>query len=121
MLRSSLLVLTFALLMVTACGGGGVSQPAGSIKVTMSEFKFDPTSIEAKSGKVVFFLVNTGSTSHDLVIMDRSGKEIAKSELVSGGSAGVFTVENLAAGSYVVICDVAGHRASGMEGQLKVT
>ncbi len=120
MLRWLPLVLVLALLPAAACGGGP-SQPEGSIKVTLTEFKFDPSSIDAKSGKAVFFLVNSGSTSHDMVITDSSGKQLAKSELVQAGNAAVFTVDNLAAGSYVIYCDVAGHRASGMEGQLKVS
>jgi len=46
----------FALLVLLApgCGGGGSSgggQPAGSIKVTLSEFKFSPSSMSAPAGK----------------------------------------------------------------------
>ncbi len=120
MLRGLLLLVALAVLPATACGGGS-SQPAGSIKVTLTEFKFDPKSVSAKSGKVEFFLVNSGTTSHDLVITDGSGKQVAKSELIQPGNTAVLTVDNLAAGSYTIFCDVAGHRESGMEGTLQVT
>lgn len=109
-----------AALTVGACGGG-VAQPAGSIKVTMTEFQFAPSSIPASSGKVVFFLVNSGTTSHNMVIRDSANKRIKASELVSAGDSNVFTVDNIAAGTYTIFCDQQGHEASGMKGTLTIT
>lgn len=123
MTRRTLLTLALVLLPVaTACGGGGgTSQPAGSIKVTMTDFKFDPGSISASHGKVVFFLVNQGSSAHDFVIQDASGSTVSKSDMVQPSDAGVFTVNNLAAGHYQVICDVPGHKEAGMTATLDVS
>lgn len=114
-------LVTLALL--SGCGGGNsTAQPTGSTKVSMTEFKFTPGDIHVNAGKVVFFLVNDGSgTSHDLVIRDSTGKTIAKSELVSAGDSVVLTVDNIAAGTYTIFCDQAGHEASGMKGTLTVT
>ena len=108
---------------MTACGGsgGGTSQPSGSIKVTMTEFKFEPADLNATSGKVVFFLVNSGSTQHDLAIRDASNNRVDVSELVSAGDSIVFTVNNIAAGKYTIYCSQPGHEASGMKGTLTVT
>jgi uncharacterized cupredoxin-like copper-binding protein len=111
----------FAIVAVSACGGGGASQPAGSIKVNMTEFKFDPSTISAPTGKVTFFLVNSGTVAHDMVVMGPGGDRIAASELVQPGNSSVFTVSNLTAGSYPFICDQPGHEASGMKGTLTVT
>ncbi|TMB98531.1 MAG: hypothetical protein E6J40_06170 [Chloroflexi bacterium] len=102
-------------------GGGGNAQPAGSIKVTMTEFKFEPSTIPAPAGKVVFYLVNAGTTSHDMVIRDSTGKRLAASELVSAGDSFVFTVSTLTAGTYTIFCDQPGHEASGMKGTLTIT
>lgn len=112
-----------AVMLLAGCGGSSPSQPSGSIKVTMTEFKFDPSTISAPSGKVVFFLVNGGTTSHDMIIRDSSGNRVsgAASELVSAGDSFVFTVSNLPAGSYAYFCDQPGHEASGMKGTLTVT
>ena len=109
-----------ALLAALSCGGGP-SQPAGSIKVTMTEYKFDPSSVSAPSGNVVFFLVNGGAISHDMVIRDSSGTRKAASELVSAGDSVVFTVDNIAAGTYTIFCDQPGHESSGMKGTLTIT
>ena len=108
-------------LLVAGCGGSGTSQPAGSIKVTLTEFKFDPSTVSAPSGKVVFYLVNGGTTSHDMVIRDSSNNRIDGSELISAGDTFVFTVNNIPAGTYTYFCDQAGHEASGMKGTLTVT
>ena len=114
-----------AVALLSGCGGGGGNagaQPAGSTKVSMTEFKFTPSDISVPAGKVVFFLVNDGNgTSHDMVIQDSSGKTIAKSELVSAGDTSVLTVDNIAAGTYTILCDQPGHEASGMKGTLTVT
>jgi uncharacterized cupredoxin-like copper-binding protein len=121
----ALFVALAAVALLSGCGGGGGNagaQPAGSTKVSMTEFKFTPSDISVPAGKVVFFLVNDGNgTSHDMVIHDSSGKTIAKSELVSAGDSTVLTVGNIAAGTYTIVCDQPGHEASGMKGTLTVT
>jgi plastocyanin len=118
--RSLALGLTAAALLA-GCGGSGPSQPSGSTKVTMTEFKFDPSTISVTHGKVVFFLVNSGSVQHDLAIRDSSGTRLAVSELVSAGDSVVFTVDSIDAGSYTIYCTQQGHEASGMKGTLTVT
>lgn len=114
-------IATVALLAACGGSGSGSGQPAGSIQVTMTEFKFQPSTVSAPHGKVVFFLVNNGTTSHDMIITDSSGNRVAGSELVSAGDSFVFTVDSIAAGSYTFYCDQPGHRDSGMQGTLTVT
>ena len=88
----------------------------------MTEFKFDPDTITAPSGKVVFYLVNAGTAaSHNLVIRNASGTRLAGSNLVSSGDSVVFTVDNIAAGTYTFFCDQPGHESSGMKATLTVT
>ena len=114
----------FAVALLAGCGGGGgggSSQPAGSIQVTMTEFKFDPSTIQHSNGKMVFWLVNSGSTQHDMAIRDSSGKTIATSELVSAGDTKEFDVSSILAGSYTFYCTQPGHEASGMKGTLTIT
>lgn len=118
MRRLALVLLLTAFLAACGGSGGGGGQPAGSTKVSLSEFKFTPASLDVKAGKVVLYIVNEGSLSHDLVLTDGSGKQVAKSELVQPGNSALLTIDSLAAGSYTFFCDVPGHRDSGMEGKL---
>ena len=109
-----------AMALLAGCGGGP-SQPAGSTKVTMTEFQFAPSTITAPSGKVVFFLVNSGTTSHNMIIRDSANRRLKGSDLVSAGDSTVFTVDSIAAGTYTIFCDQPGHEASGMKGTLTIT
>ena len=108
-------------LVVGGCGGSsGPAQPAGSVRVTMTEFKFDPSTLHAKPGTATFFLVNSGSVAHDMVVETGDGKRVAGSELVQPGNSSVFTVDGLTAGSYLIVCTQPGHEAAGMKGTLSV-
>ena len=125
MRRGVLAGLVGIVLGLVACGGGGGGsssgggQPAGSTKVTMSDYKFAPAELTVKSGKVTLFLVNTGSVSHDLVVMSSDGsKSLGRSELIQPGDSGVLNIDSLPAGSYQFICDQPGHAAQGMKGTL---
>lgn len=112
-----------AVALLAGCGGtgSGSSQPSGSIQVTMTEFKFDPSSITHASGDIVFWLVNSGSTQHDMAIRDATGKTLFQSELVSAGDTMEFDVKGIAAGTYTFFCTQPGHEQSGMKGTLTVT
>lgn len=109
------------LVLLAGCGGGSSGQPSGSFKVSMTEFKFDPATMTVPSGKVVFYLVNGGTVSHDFVIRDSAGNNLQASELVSAGDSFVFTVSNLPAGTYTYFCNQTGHEAAGMKGTLTAT
>jgi uncharacterized cupredoxin-like copper-binding protein len=117
------LILTIVLLVgVAACGGSAAAEPpSGAIQVTMTEYKFTPSNLELKSGTATFYLVNSGSQQHDMVIADANGNVVARSELVYAGNTSNFTIGNLAPGTYGIYCDVPGHKESGMVGKLTVS
>lgn len=108
---------------LAACGSGGTTaaQPEGSIRVVLTEFKFDPASISTHSGRVVLFLVNSGGSGHDLTVVDASGRQVAHSDLVQAGNTAVLTISDLPAGTYRIICTQPGHEAAGMKGTLTAT
>ena len=88
----------------------------------MTEYHFEPSTINVPAGKVVFYLVNGGNnTSHNLIIRDSKGSRVAGSDLISAGDTTVFTVDSIAAGTYTYFCDQPGHEGSGMKGTLTVT
>lgn len=131
-----------ALLLATGCGGSGgddgskqaaadtaktntssapaqaAKAPAGAISVELGEYMFKPDTIDAKAGKVTFYLVNKGVVPHDIVVALPSGKK--KSPEVAPGAEQAWEVGDLKAGTYKVNCDLPGHTESGMVGKLIV-
>jgi uncharacterized cupredoxin-like copper-binding protein len=102
--------------------------PSGAITVAMSSFKFDPSAITATSGTVTFFLQNVGAgidpaahQLHNLAIGVDQDHPLAESGYVAAGKAAVFTVQDLAAGTYMIWCMVPNHAANGMVGTLTVS
>lgn len=108
-------------LLSVACGGGASTSGGGggnavNVTVTMTEFKFDPATINAAPGQTVnVTMVNKGSIKHTFVIPDVKvtfsadpGQTVTKS----------FTAP--AAGTYKIECDEAGHKEAGMVGSLVV-
>ena len=117
------LLVALAAAAIVACGGSGSNNgaPAGSTQVKVMDFNFKPNAMSVASGKVVFFLVNSGPSAHDMLIADSTGKTLARSSLVQSGDTYTFTINNLPAGTYVFYCDVPGHKEAGMVGALTVT
>jgi uncharacterized cupredoxin-like copper-binding protein len=103
-----------------------VAQPRAAasgadLKFTASDFKFDPNSATVKAGSPVKVTVaNKGAVDHTWVLLDKDGKtELTKLEIKIGQTASKdFTAP--AAGSYTFICDVPGHKESGMTGTFTV-
>jgi uncharacterized cupredoxin-like copper-binding protein len=72
-LRVSML-LTVLILSLAACGRAATPQPV-SMTIEMSEYKFDPSSLEFKVGQqVTLELVNNGQLQHEIMI----GREVMK-------------------------------------------
>lgn len=117
----------------TSGGGGGESQSSQEIVEEASggspqtiNFEADPAGglayttdeVTAKAGKTKVNFNNPQGLTHDLVIEDSSGNEIARDELVQEGST--TTTVNLKPGTYTFVCTVPGHREAGMDGTLVV-
>jgi plastocyanin len=98
----------------TAGGGNTVSfeaDPDGALAYTETE-------VTAPAGSDTIEFDNPSSTSHDVVIEDADGNEVARTDIVSGGTAAADA--QLEAGEYTFFCSVDGHRDAGMEGTLTV-
>ena len=107
--------------LATACGGGAGSVPGGGtaldVSVNANEFKFDPATINATPGQTVSLTVkNTGSIQHTWVVTRAN----VKVTVDPGKTVTQTFTAPTAAGTYEIVCDVAGHKEAGMVGQLIV-
>jgi len=99
--------------------GGGYQEPAGEPVGTLAvealqSIKFDSGAYTAPAGIVAVEL--TGAAGHTLVYED---PELAGFKLALPNGPEQRKVE-LAPGEYVIFCDIAGHRAQGMEATVTV-
>ena len=83
-----------------------------SVSITASEFKFNPTSIQAAVGqKVTLTLHNTGVVEHDVTIPSAGFSLLARAGQTATGD---FTFEK--PGVFDFICSIPGHKDAGMKG-----
>jgi uncharacterized cupredoxin-like copper-binding protein len=102
-----------------ASTSGGASGAGGSVDLTATDFKFDPSDPTVKSGEVTFNLKNDGQVTHSLEIEDVNGKDVELEGDVSPGSSGTLKA-NLAPGTYEFYCPVDNHKEMGMTGEITV-
>jgi nitrite reductase (NO-forming) len=85
-----------------------------TFSVSMFDFGFNGVPASAPCGTLVVTEVNNGQVDHNI---DFSGQ---RGGLISPGESQTFTV-NLTPGTYQYVCDVPGHAALGMHGQITIT
>jgi uncharacterized cupredoxin-like copper-binding protein len=112
-----------------ASGGGGA---AGSLDVVAKDFAFEPKDATAAAGDVKITLDNQGNAPHELVLVKtdaepdalessagKASEEGALGEIEpTDGGASASKSFKLAAGRYVMFCNVDGHYGKGMYGTL---
>lgn len=114
-MKATVAILIGSALFLAACGGrqagppGGTSVSREAVVVKMSEFKYEPATVETKAGTVEFKLQNLGTVEHSFIIVN-TGKG---TEQVRPGAEATLAVD-LKPGTYTVECDVAGHKEAGM-------
>lgn len=117
-------------------GGGG----SGGVGATEKDFSISLDASSAKAGSVTFNVKNEGPSVHEFVVfktdlapgslptgsdgtVDEEGQgveHIDEVEDIAAGATQTLTV-NLAAGHYVVICNLPGHYQQGMHAELTVS
>lgn len=127
--RGWLVVMFFTTL--ASCGGSGSGDgPGGDVTVTLKDFSLTVEPGTFAAGDVTFGIQNDGPSAHEFVIF-RSDEEPGKlpvdnglipedqvdlvdeAEDIAPGTNTTLSV-NLAAGSYVLVCNLSAHYEAGM-------
>jgi plastocyanin len=93
-------------------GGGGGSAPPPNVQadvvITAEGIKWTTTSVQAPAGKAFSLALDNRDQGapHDIQISDSSGKQVYKTEVVTGPKAQVFQAPALQAGSYPFKCTI---------------
>ena len=113
---STALIISLALLTLSACGAAGAA--GAEFKVTATDFKFDPADLTFKAGaKVKLTLANKGAVEHTWILKSPDGQELSPKLTANVGQTKSIEFTAPAAGSYQIVCDVAGHKEQGMVGK----
>lgn len=104
---------------VIAAGGSGSGSTGASgpttVDITLSEFKI-AGNLTAPEGDVVLNVTNKGTVPHNVTFV-KTGK---KTKDLAAGTSERMDLGELKAGTYEIICSVAGHEAAGMKATLTV-
>ncbi len=96
-------------------GTGGAGGPT-VVEVSLSEWAITPNMLYPAAGEVILKVTNDGAMVHNLAIPSL-GKKTAD---LAPGATEELDLGTVAAGAYDMFCEIAGHAASGMTGQLMV-
>ena len=88
----------------------------GTVNLTATDFKFNPSDPTVKSGEVTFNLKNDGQVTHSLEIEDVNGQDQELEGEVSPGQSGTLKV-NLPPGKYEFYCPVGQPQGDGHGGR----
>ena len=125
----TLLALTLTVSVAVLTTGCGSTQPAAAsgaaakvaareLTITMTDFAFSPATVELTAGEPVKLTVkNNGVIEHNWQV--KIGDELIRVDARGGQSASKTFTPRLA-GTYPVICSVAGHEQAGMRGTVVV-
>lgn len=132
-------VLTALTISLAACGAAATPSPAastapssagGGIAVDLKEWSVTPSSATASAGSVTFNVTNSGTTIHEFVVVKTDTKAadltvvdnkidesvltpVDEIEDIEAGATPTLTVD-LAAGHYVLLCNIETHYSQGM-------
>ena len=117
-------------LVLSACGAGG---PSTTIKVTMTDFHFEPMDFTIPAGQeITVNATNNGAVEHEFVIFnlgtnagDKFGDEDEDNifwevEVMPGQSTTETFTAPSEPGEYYITCGIEGHLEAGMNAKLTV-
>jgi FtsP/CotA-like multicopper oxidase with cupredoxin domain len=96
-------------------GTGGAGGPT-VVEVSLTEWAITPNMLYPEAGEVILKVTNDGTMVHNLSIPSL-GKKTAD---LAPGATEELDLGTVAAGAYDMLCEIAGHAASGMTGKVTI-
>ena len=95
----------------------GSTELPTTVSVELSEFKIAMSITTVKPGDITFQIKNSGSVAHNFAVPLLK----LKTEMLNPGQSATVVASAVAAGTYEVVCEVAGHPEAGMKTTLTVS
>lgn len=99
-----------------ASESAGAASNSSTVEITLTDFKINPAMPEVPAGTTTFKVTNGASQVHNLSIPSLG----VKTPDIAPGQTVTLKLGDVAAGSYDMLCEIAGHSAAGMTGALHV-
>lgn len=109
---------------VAAAPAAPASKAAADVKITATDLKFTPVTLQAKVGQSIrVTLENKGVIEHDLTFPTIPSDKPAGSLkfVVKPNQSGTLEFTPTAKGTYDYVCTIPGHKEAGMKGTITVT
>ena len=91
------------------------AEPSATVlQATEVDFAIELSERNLEEGGYTIEVTNEGDASHDMVVEDSAGTDVARTEILPPGESASVQVD-LQPGEYVVYCSVGNHRGMGME------
>lgn len=93
-----------------------------AVRLTLREWAVEPREIIVQPGRMRFVVRNAGRRQHRFGVLgpgQTSAVNITSDNIAAGGTLTV-DVDLARQGTYLIYCDIEGHRDRGMEGRLIV-
>jgi plastocyanin len=103
----------------TSQGTGGNTGPGTNIGVALKDFSISLDQMPSAPGTYTFNVTNQGPSSHDLTIEGPGVDNQTTGVFASGDGTKTLTV-TLKSGSYDFFCSVPGHKAAGMNVDVRI-
>jgi uncharacterized cupredoxin-like copper-binding protein len=106
-----------ALGVVLSMPHSGRSAPT-AVRLVAKEFLFAPSDVMAQQGQISFVVTNQGAIEHNVVVETGGTKAMEIAILEPGETRRIDA--SLPPGTYVIYCNLPGHREAGMVATLRV-
>lgn len=111
-----LALVVLVVVLVGGDDGSDTAEPGSGIRVSMTDYAFDPDPLVLSGDDKVVTIVNDGELPHDFVV-----PELGKGtpDLPPGGEL-TIDFSDQPPGTYDVLCDITGHAEAGMVSELVI-
>jgi len=101
-------------------GGAGEEGGEGGpmVSITAVDIAYEDVPTEIPAGGVTIELVNEGSLAHNVVVEQAGDETVVEAE---GGETATGSIELDGGQTVTIYCDIANHRAAGMEAEVGVS
>jgi len=104
----------------TASSGPAATTASDATPIQVRDFALDPGTVSVTGTTVALAVTNDGPTVHNVTVRDESGTVLFGSRDLREGESETVT-SDVAPGSYVLFCSLAGHESLGIKGTLTVS